>query len=385
MTSGDGPAPPRPGSRVLAGIFLILTLAAVQQARDFLLPVVTALLLFFVLMPLHRVLQRVGVPAALSAGGLVVSLMLAVSVLFTTVSGPVITAASDYPRLAEKVTSKVRILRASFDPPAATPTAAPPVQSPHRDPSLNVAPTAPTARDEEGDEGTNALMQSTANSALATLAGAPTVAAQVGFALILLLFLLSSSDLMYLKIVQSFGRFRDKRAAYGALRRIEKHLGGYLGTVTAINAGLGLVIAGAMWALGMPAPLVFGVLAFAFNFIPYVGALVGVAVAGLVAVLTFDGWQTPLLVVAVYAGLTSLEGQLITPMLMARRMEMNTVVLLTAAAFWAWIWGPAGMLIAVPMMVALRVIADEVPGWSRVALFLSAAADGLPPADDPEA
>lgn len=380
MTSGDGPAPPRPGSLVLTGIFLILTLAAVQQARDFLLPVVTALLLFFVLMPLHRVLQRVGVPATLSAGGLVVSLMLAVSVLFTTVSGPVIEAASDYPRLAEKVTSKVRILRASFDPPAA----APPVQSSYRDPSLNPPPAAPTA-DAEEDEGTSALMQSTANSALATLAGAPTVAAQVGFALILLFFLLSSSDLMYLKIVQSFARFRDKRAAYGALRRIEKHLGGYLGTVTAINAVLGLVIAGAMWALGMPAPLVFGVLAFAFNYIPYVGALVGVAVAGLVAVLTFDGWQTPLLVVAVYAGLTSLEGQLITPMLMARRMEMNTVVLLTAAAFWAWIWGPAGMLIAVPMMVALRVIADELPGWSRVALFLSAAADGPPPADDPEA
>lgn len=360
MTSDGGPVPPVPGSGALTGIFLIMLLGAIYLARDFLLPVVTALLLFFVLMPLHRVLQRVRVPSALSAGGLVLALLLSVSMLFTAVSGPVIVAASDYPRLAEQVTAKVRSLRASFGPEDAES----PRQSPYRDPG-------PASSPPEGDN-TDALMQSTATSALGTLAGAPALAAQVAFALILLFFLLASSDLLYLKIVQSFERFGDKRTAYGALRRIERQLGGYLGTVTAINAVLGAVISAAMWALGMPAPLVFGVLAFGLNYIPYVGAVAGAAIAGLVAVMVFDGWQTPVLVVAVFAGLTSLEGQLITPMLIARRMQMNTVVLFAAAAFWAWIWGAAGMLIAVPMMVALRVIADEVPGWSKVALFLSA-------------
>lgn len=225
---------------------------------------------------------------------------------------------------------------------------------------------------------------STVTGALVYLAETPAMVAQVVFALVLLFFLLSSSDLLYLKIIQSFDGFAEKRAAFNALREVEKNLGGYLGTVTFINAGLGASIGLAMWALGMPVPLLFAVLAFLLNFIPYLGAVMGVVLSALVALLWFDTLFSVLTVAGTYMLLTAIEGQLITPSLLARRLRMNTVLVFLSVAFWAWMWSFLGMLIAVPLLVALRVISEQIPGWHKFANLLSGEVAPVPEAPDPD-
>ena len=164
---------------------------------------------------------------------------------------------------------------------------------------------------------------------------------------------------------------RDKRGAYLALRQIEDSLGNYLGAITIINAGLGLAVGLTMWAWGMPGPLLFGIGAFLLNFIPYLGAITGVAISGIVALVVMPGLFWPAMVAASYLGLTSLEGQIITPYFVSRRLQMNTVVVFLGVALWAWLWSVIGMIIAVPVLVVIRVLAEHIPGWEKFGNFLA--------------
>ena len=349
----------------VVGIFIILLLAAVQFAREFLLPVVVALLLFFVFVPLHRRALRIGLPGSVTAAALVLGLLVGIASIFFLLSGPVMEVANNLPDIVRDITARIEAARDVFLAIIQNFRAGAESDIPELRPASAVEGGS-NGEDEEDD-----ILMSTVSGALLYLTETPTIVAQVMFALVLLFFLLSSSDLIYLKIIQSFDGFAEKRAALTALREVERNLGGYLGTVSMINAGLGVSIGLAMWALGMPVPLLFAVLAFLLNFIPYLGAVMGILLASLVALLWFDTLSSVLMVAGVYLLLTSIEGQLITPAFLAKRLRMNTALVFLSVAFWAWMWSFLGMLIAVPILVALRVIAEQIPRWRVFANLLS--------------
>lgn len=366
----DGPRTGAPFATV--GIFVILLFGAVHIARDFLLPVVIAILLFFVFMPLQRRLQKIGLPGGLVAGVLVLSLLVGFAVIFVLLSGPVMQVAENLPEIVRDITARFEQARD-----AATVLLQGFREGAQSDvPQLRsgfVADSDGGGEETDGDD----ILVSTATGALVYLSEAPAKVAQFFVALVLLFFMLSSSDLIYLKIIQSFDGFKDKRAALSTLREVERKLGGYLGTVTLVNAGLGVSIGLAMWALGMPVPLLFAVMAFLLNFIPYVGAIIGVTLATVVALLWFDSLSEIILVGSIYLLLTSVEGQFITPSALAKRLQMNRVLVFVSIAFWAWIWSFPGMLIAVPLLVTLRVISEQIPGWQKLANLLSGEAEAI--------
>ncbi|MCC5965199.1 MAG: AI-2E family transporter [Natronohydrobacter sp.] len=353
---------------VLVGIFVILLVAAVQQARSFLMPVFFALLLFFVLMPVHRRLQRFGLNGQLVAGGLVVGLLIGLGAIVGMLAGPVRQVTANLPDIVAQISTRLSAVRDAVT--AMAQSLGPGDQSDI--PSLR--PPLPEGEGENGSEPPPEVtfLMDNAGDVLLYLAEAPAMVAQLIFALVLLFFLLSSSRIIYRKIIQSFSTIATKRAALATLRETEDKLCGYLGTITLINAGLGICVGLAMFALGMPVPLLFGMLAFLLNFIPYLGAVMGVTLASIVALLWFDTLGPILAVGATYFALTTVEGQLVTPSLLAQRLRMNPVPVFLSVAFWAWMWGFMGMLIAVPMLVALRVIAEQIRPLHRVAHFLSA-------------
>ncbi|MFN3525728.1 MAG: AI-2E family transporter, partial [Paracoccus sp. (in: a-proteobacteria)] len=252
------------------GIFLILAFSAVAAARDFLMPVTMALLLFFVFTPLRRLAERRGVPDGLTALGVTFGILLLVGVIAYAASGPLTRAVNNMPLISAQLEQKFENVRDSLGD----------LRDVARriDEAQQVDDTTATAtmiRVEQGGETTlGAFLKTT-----------PLLLAQIMLTLVLLFFMIASGDLLYLKIVQSFDRMRDKRAAYLALRRIEESLGNYLGAITIINAGLGFAVGMAMWAWGMPAPLLFGIGAFVLNFIPYLGAITGVIISTLVALI----------------------------------------------------------------------------------------------------
>jgi predicted PurR-regulated permease PerM len=372
-----------PGWAVI-GIFLILALGAISVARDFLMPVVSGCVLFLVFMPVMRRARRLGIPRPLAASAIVTSLVLVLCVIVVSLRGPAVQIIENFPQISEQIGSKLGDVVDQFRRLDKAVGEAIQNGDGHAD---DAAPAAadPDPPPEEEEEETFSLTDLGGANVVSVFMTAPTILAQILFTAVLLFFLLASGDMFYLKIIQSFGTLREKRNAYRVLRKIEAGLGDYFGAITLINAVLGVAVGIAMWLLGMPVPVMFAVLTFVLNFIPFVGAILGVGIVAAVALLWFEGFAQPGLVVAVFLILTSIEGQVITPLAVSRKMQMNTAVLFVAVAFWAWLWSVMGMLVAVPLMVVIRVIAEHVPGLSMVANFLSGEDEKpLPPVEDDE-
>jgi predicted PurR-regulated permease PerM len=189
---------------------------------------------------------------------------------------------------------------------------------------------------------------------------------------ILLFMLLASGDLLLRKLVAAVPRFTDKRRCVEVVRCIERDISVYLLTITVINCGLGLGVGLALWAVGMPNPALWGALAAALNFIPYLGAICGVAIVGLVALISLDPTVHALLAPASYLALTALEGYILTPHILGRRLSLDPVLILVSLLFWGWLWGVTGALIAVPLMAAAKIACDHSERLAAVGRLLAA-------------
>ncbi|MEI4488105.1 AI-2E family transporter [Frigidibacter sp. MR17.14] len=381
------------------GLFLIAAFGSIAHARDFLMPLSMSVLLFFVFAPLRRKAERLGIPSAATATLVIAGLVAILVMIAVALSGPASNMASGAPQIAERLEvkfqglskqlEKFRDMQEKIDnaakgeappPPPDVASSLPaeakgePAPAPDAKAGEEPPPDERSARERRADNAKQTMNDlvpvDSTNILLMVLSSTPALAGQLMFVLLLLFFLLASGDLLYLKIVQSFDMMGEKRRAYSALREIEASLGSYLGTITIINAGLGVAIGTAMWLWGMPAPIVIGIAAFLLNYIPYIGLGAGAVVATIIALVSMPGFVTPLMVGGTYVLLSSIEGQLVTPYFVSRRLEMNTVVVFITIALWAWLWSVAGMIVAVPMLVVMRVLCDHIPGLERLGNFL---------------
>ncbi len=353
------------------GIFILLLVGAMAMARDFLMPVILAFLLMLVFTPLRRTLNRIGVPSPICAVLILAMLTSALGLGLVTLSSPVSDYAARAPQIGREIQTKLRSLR---------------------QPVAEIAE-AGERLDEIASGGSATgvpkveVKQEGVSSKVAWMA--PMVVAQLGFVLVLLFFLIASGDMFYEKLVHVMPTFTDKRRALRIAFDIERRLARYLSTITLINALLGVAVGTAMWAYHMPTPELFGLLAFVLNFIPYIGAVIGITLATLIALITFpDPWSS-LLVGGTYLALTSIEGQFVTPYFVGRVLQLNTVIVFVAIAFWAWLWSVVGMIIAVPMLVVVRVFAEHIDALEPLGDFLTARGAEAPqteeePEEEPE-
>lgn len=342
-----------PRSAVI-GIFILLLIAGAAYARDFLTPMVLAFLLALIFSPVRRFLEHRGIPSGVSAvfivGVLVIFLIGGVLLL----AEPVTNWIDSAPRIGQQLEKKVRSL---FGSAQAVMEAGEKV--------------AEVGAGGKGDDVQEVVVREP--NVFAKLASvAPTFLAQAMFVVVLLLFLLSSGDMFYEKLVRVMPTFKDKRRAVQIAYDIERKLSRYLFMITLINAGLGLAIGLTMWLIGMPNPLLFGVISFIFNYVPYFGAAAGVFIATMVGLITFNDLGYALLAGTTYFALTTVEGQLITPHLVGRRLKINTVVIFLSIAFFTWLWSVMGMLIAVPLLVTIRAFCENISQLEPIGHFLSA-------------
>ena len=178
--------------------------------------------------------------------------------------------------------------------------------------------------------------------------------------ILVLYFMLATGDRLLRGLIEVLPRFRDKRRAVEIAGEIQSSIASYLLTVTMMNAMVGIVTGGAMWAFGLAEPALWGAVAFLLNFVPIIGPMAGIAiffVAGLVAL----PWPFPALAPALsYTLIHMVEGQAVTPLLIARRFELNPVLVILSLLFWHALWGIPGALLAVPLLAIFKIFADRI-------------------------
>ena len=152
--------------------------------------------------------------------------------------------------------------------------------------------------------------------------------------------------------------------------RIQRDLSAYLLTISAVNAAVGLGTAGVMWLCGVGDPILWGFAAFVLNFVPILGPLTGVVLFILVGALSLGVHWAALLPPVLYFGIHVIEGETITPLLMARRFTINPVAVVLALVFWYWLGGILGAVLAVPMLAIAKIICDDIPPLRAFGHFL---------------
>jgi predicted PurR-regulated permease PerM len=203
------------------------------------------------------------------------------------------------------------------------------------------------------------------------VAGLASAGGAIGAALVLTVFLLASGDFYHRRIIEAMPRLGDKKKALTIIRDVERQISRYLGVIFLINAGLGIAVGMAMWLLGLPLAVVWGLLAFLLNFIPFVGNILNVVLVAAMSLVTFDTlWSAALPPVALLI-LSLIESNVVSPFFIGRRLELNTVSQLIMVAFWTWLWGVPGAILAVPFLVVVKAVTDNVESLQVISTFLA--------------
>ena len=147
-----------------------------------------------------------------------------------------------------------------------------------------------------------------------------------------------------------------------------------------MNALVGLLNGVAVWLLGMPDPLLFGTLAFLLNYVPVLGPVTGMVIFFFVGIFTFPSFWQAFIPAAIYLGIHILEGETITPMLLARRFTLNPVMVISSLMFWDWLWGIPGALLSTPLLAVMKIVCDHIEVMTPLGHLLGA----TPAAQKPE-
>ena len=184
-------------------------------------------------------------------------------------------------------------------------------------------------------------------------------------------FLLASGELFLQKLVGVLPQLKDKKTAVRIVRETEAQVSVYLVVTTLINLGVGVATGAALALVGMPNAVLWGVIAAVLNFVPYIGGLVNTVILALAAFLAFDDVSRALMAPFVFTVINILEGNLITPWILGRRMRLNTVAVFVGLIFWWYLWGITGAILAVPIMASMKIACDHIASLAPIGEFLA--------------
>ncbi len=340
----------------MVGLFLLAFVLFLDFAQDFILPVLLGFFIAITFRPAIRALARHHVPEWLAASAFI-SLVIASFLAFAfLLSGPIASFVQNAPAYAQTFGTKLRDLQGSLSTMMRF--------------AEKIQAAAQSGGTVEVQEVT--IREGPPFAYLGQITGySMSIVATIVLTLVIAAFLMASGDLFYAKLVRVLPTLHDKKTALRIVYDVEKEVSAYLLIVTAINAMLGLAVALSFYALGMPTPLLWGAIAFAMNFIPYVGAVTGISIAAFMGFVTFDSIAYAALPPLSYAIINGIENQFVSPLLLGRRLRLNSVAILLALTFWTWIWGIAGTMVAVPILVTIKVFCDHLDSLSGIGEFLS--------------
>jgi predicted PurR-regulated permease PerM len=195
---------------------------------------------------------------------------------------------------------------------------------------------------------------------------------QVLLLLFLVYFLLVSSDLFKRKLVRLAGpSLASRRVTVSAIDDVHAGLERFIAITVGLNVALGVATAAAFHLYGLPSAAVWGLMGGLLNFVPFIGSAAAAVLFFVVAFMQFDSMTDAAAVAAIWIGLSSLEGSLIKPCLIGHTARINNVAVFTCLIFWGWVWGAWGLLLAFPILMAVKLTADRVEALHPLSELLS--------------
>jgi predicted PurR-regulated permease PerM len=345
------PLPSDPTVIFLGGLFVLALLTMAYVASEIVLPLVFAIILNLLLQPALRLLERLRIPRIVAALLLILALFGTVVGLGTAISGPAATWAAKLPEGIPRLQERLSFMREPID-------------------------TLQQFLQQVEDFGRTAPSQATAAAAqgptLLTklFTGTRNFASGLFTTVLFLFFLLVSGDIFLHRLVEILPRFSSKRQVVEISHQIENDVSAYLVTITIMNAAVGVATGLTMWLTGVGDPILWGTVAFLLNYVPILGTALGVLIFLLAGLLTIDTLWLALLPAGLYLGFHLIEGQTVTPMLLARRFTLNPVLVIISLVFWFWMWGIPGAILSVPMLAIAKIICDRVRPLAAFGHFL---------------
>jgi predicted PurR-regulated permease PerM len=338
---------------LIGGIGLLLAMPfALRAGAEFFLPVTAALVIAIALVPMLEWFERSGVPSKFAAVlCVVIFLMIAVFAIASIVL-PAIDWVALIPQRIDRVTKALA-----------------PLLDLYSNLQKFIDKTVANIAVDPGGTGRTVRVE-TPNSMLDLItASAPHAAIQLFFALLVIYFFLAGWTGMRKRTIVSRGSFEGALTTARVIQQVVAATSTYIGTITVINVGLGALTALILWGLGMDSPIMWGGIVAVLNYIPYLGPIAAALLLALGGLMTFvDPWAA-LLPPAIFVGLHLIEANILTPLIVGRKLTINPLLILVSLSFWAWVWGTTGALLAVPLLIILKTVFSAA-GTPDIAGFL---------------
>jgi predicted PurR-regulated permease PerM len=334
------PLPRDPKTVFLGGLFVLACMAVLYVASEIVLPLILAIVLKLLLQPFVRLLERIHIPRALGALLSVLLVLAAFGGTISVLAGPAVAWAGKLPDAIPKLRDGMEFLKAPIDS----------VQGiMHQFEALTGGGAGFPAPDIKPSSVIGAVFSSTASATSGLFT-----------TLLILFYLLMSGEIFLRRVVEILPHFDDKRQAVELSTHIERDVSAYLLTVTCINLLVGIVTGCVMWLCGVANPVLWGAVAFVVNYVPILGPMLGIIIFLMASIVSLGVSLWAVLPVALYFGIHIIEGEIATPMLLARRFTINPVAVMLALLFWHWMWGVTGAILAVPLLAVTKIICDDL-------------------------
>ena len=344
---------------------VLAVLAALTAAAAIVIPLVLALVLNLLLAPAKRLLTRLRLPSIAAALLLIIVLFAALGGVGVAISVPasqwIARAPEGISKLQEQLGAlrkPMAFLRKGFD-------------------QMNHALDQGAQPPEKGVQRVTVQTSSDLGGlGLSVLQGTQVALGQFVMVAVVLFFLLAGGGSLLRRLVAIVPGFADKRRVLAVAVEIENNVSAYLFTITSMNLLVGIANGLQMWAQGMPDPLLWGTVAFLLNYIPIVGPMSGVVLFFFVGLFVRDGIWAAMLPPAIYLAIHVAEGQVVTPLLLARRFTLNPVLVIVSLFFCDWMWGVTGALLSVPLLSILKIVCDHIPVLNPLGHLLGGPPEG---------
>jgi predicted PurR-regulated permease PerM len=322
----------------LVALLVICVVAVLYAAKAFFLPIISAFVVGTMLSPAAGFLEKRRIPRAVSAVLIVAAVGAGVAFMVALISSPLVEWSTRLPELGSQLKDKLHV----FDRPLAL---------------WHELQTMVGVPDAASGAGFQLPKFDWVEPTVGFLS--PTFTEFLLFIATLILFIASWRDLRR-ALVMTFGDRTARLRTLRILNEIEGHLGGYLLTVTMINAGVGIATGIICAVTGMPNPAGLGALAATLNFFPIIGPIAMFVILAMVGVITATTLGVGLIAAALFVGVTFLEGHFVTPTIIGRRLELNALAVFMALAFWTWLWGPMGGFLSSPLLIVALVLKEHL-------------------------